>query len=386
MCQSSHTSHIKELHSAGKTKRAPEHAVRDKQNHWGRCMHPVSKRIVKTVLWGVAALALIACGVLIKLVYVGSPDTATSLEFQGFVRFPRGAMLTVLDYLTVDDQHLFVADESTGNVYKIDLRGKTLPQSTDVTVFASEPAAHGVVLDPSKQLAYVTRSEVNTVDVFNSHTMQKVARIPVADDPDAILFDSFHNIVYVANGDSNLATLIDPQTLTVTSTIPLGGKPEFVAFDSQTKLIYQNLKDINSVAAVDVAARSVIERWPLQGCTAPSGMAIDAAQRRLFIACSANAMLAIFDLSAHRVTSLVPIGGGPDSVAFDPELHRIYAAGKSGVLTVIRQDTPDAYHVLDSIKLHYGAHTLTVDPARHTLYVAYASLLVPSRVAVFVPR
>jgi YVTN family beta-propeller protein len=216
--------------------------------------------------------------------------------------------------------------------------------------------------------------------------MQKVARIPVADDPDAIFFDSIHNVIYVANGDSNLATLIDPQTLTVTSTIPLGGKPEFVALDSRTKLIYQNLKDINSVAAVDVATRSVVQRWPLPGCTAPSGMAIDEAQRRLFIACSANAMLAIFDLSGHRVTSLVPIGGGPDSVAFDPELHRIYTAGKSGVLTVIRQDSPDAYHVLDSVKLHYGAHTLTVDPATHTLYVAYASLLVSSRVAVFVPR
>jgi YVTN family beta-propeller protein len=349
-------------------------------------MHPVSKRIVKTILWSVAALAVIACGILIHLVHIGNPGKATSLQFQGFVRLPKGAMLTVLDYLTVSNQHLFVADESTGNVYKIALHEKAMPQSTDVTVFASEPAAHGVVLDSSKQLAYVTRSEVNAVDVFDPTTMQKVARIPVADDPDAIFFDALHNVIYVANGDANLATLIDPETRTVTSTIPFGGKPEFVALDTQTKLIYQNLKDVNSVAAVDVATRSVVQRWPLPGCTGPAGMAIDETQRRLFIACSANAMLAIFDLSAHRVTSLVSIGGGPDSVAFDPELHRIYTTGKAGVLTVIRQDTPDAYHVLDSIKLHYGAHTLAVDPVTHTLYVAYASLLVQPRVAVFVPR
>jgi len=348
-------------------------------------MHPVLKRIIKTILWGAAALAVAAGGVLVHLVYIGNPGKAASLQFQGFVQLPKGAMLTVLDYLTVHDQHLFVADESTGNVYKIALHEKALPQSTDVTVFASEPAAHGVVVDPSRRLAYVTRSEVNAVDVFDPATMQKVARIPVADDPDAIFFDSLHNVIYVANGDSNLATLIDPQTRTVTSTIPLGGKAEYVAFDSRTKLMYQNLKDINAVAAVDVATRSVVQRWPLAGCTGPNGMALDETQRRLFIACSANAMLAIFDLSANRVTSLVPIGGGPDSVAFDPELHRIYTAGKAGVLTVIGQDSPDAYHVLDSIKLHYGAHTLAVDPATHALYVAYASLLVPARVAVFVP-
>jgi YVTN family beta-propeller protein len=216
--------------------------------------------------------------------------------------------------------------------------------------------------------------------------MRRVARIPVADDPDAIFFDPIHNLIYLANGDANLATLIDPQTHTVIGTIPLGGKPEYAALDPQTKLLYQNLRDTNTVAAVDVATRSVVQRWPLRGCKEPSGMAIDAAQRRLFIACANNSMLAIFDLNAHVVNSLLSIGAGPDSVAFDADLRRVYTTGKAGVLTVIRQDSPDAYHVLDSVSLHFGAHTLAIDPTTHLLYVAYASLLVPARIAVFAPR
>jgi len=83
---------------------------------------------------------------------------------------------------------------------------------------------------------------------------------------------------------------------------------------------------------------------------------------------------------------MIPIGGGPDSIAFDAALHRIYTAGKAGVMTVIQQSSADAYAVLDSIELHYGAHTLVVDPATSTVYVGYASLLVRSRVAVFSPR
>jgi YVTN family beta-propeller protein len=198
-------------------------------------------------------------------------------------------------------------------------------------------------------------------------------------------FDSLHNLIYVASGDAHQATLIDPVTRRVMSTIPLGGKPEFAAFDAQTRLLYQNLRDINAVAAVDVAARSVAQRWDLPGCTEPTGMAIDEVARRLFIACAGNAVLKIFDLNAHCVSGSVPVGGGPDSVAFDAELHRIYTAGKAGVLTVIRQVTSDIYEVLDSIKLHYGAHTLAFDPATHNLFVAYASLLVRPRVAVFAP-
>jgi hypothetical protein len=55
------------------------------------------------------------------------------------------------------------------------------------------------------------------------------------------------------------------------------------------------------------------------------------------------------------------------------------------VLSIIQQDGPDSYRRLDQIRLHYGAHTLAVDPATHKLYVGYASLVVPARLAVFTP-
>lgn len=55
-------------------------------------------------------------------------------------------------------------------------------------------------------------------------------------------------------------------------------------------------------------------------------------------------------------------------------------------MTVIEQDDPDHYRVLDEIHTHYGAHTLTVDPVSHKVFVAYASLLARPRIAVFSPR
>jgi DNA-binding beta-propeller fold protein YncE len=114
-------------------------------------------------------------------------------------------------------------------------------------------------------------------------------------------------------------------------------------------------------------------------------MAIDPNQRSLFSVCSGNAKLVVFDLDTHRVITSLKIGGGPDSVAFDQSLHRIYPAGKTGKLTVIQQDGPNAYRVLDEIHTHYGAHTLAVDPATHKVCVAYASPLVHPRSAVFTP-
>ena len=97
-------------------------------------------------------------------------------------------------------------------------------------------------------------------------------------------------------------------------------------------------------------------------------------------------MFVVLDLDSHQIISVLKIGGGPDSVAFDPTLHRIYSAGKSGKLTVIQQEGPDAYRVLDEIRTHYGAHTLAVDPVSHKVYVGYASLLAHPRIAVFSPK
>jgi hypothetical protein len=96
-------------------------------------------------------------------------------------------------------------------------------------------------------------------------------------------------------------------------------------------------------------------------------------------------MLVVFDLDSHKVTFSMPIGGGPDVVAFDAGVHRIYSAGKAGKLTVIQQDGPDAYRTLDLIGTHYGAHTLVVDPVSHRVFVGYASLLNHPRIAVFSP-
>jgi DNA-binding beta-propeller fold protein YncE len=223
------------------------------------------------------------------------------------------------------------------------------------------------------------------VHVFDPKSLRLLGSIPVADDADAILYVPSAKLVYVANGETKLATLIDPVKRTIVGAIQLPGKPEFPALDPQTGLLYQNLEDINSIAAIDLGKRSVVGQWSLAPCKGPSGMAIDFAQRRLFTVCSGNAELVVFDLETHRVITSLKIGGGPDSVAFDPMLHRIYSAGKAGRLTVIRQDGPDAYRVLDEIHTHYGAHTLALDPISHKVFVGYASLLVHPRIAVFSP-
>jgi len=338
------------------------------------------------VLW-TTLVVFLAVGsiVLACLIYPARPARSSFMGFDGFIMLPKGGVLSVLDYLTVDERALLVAGESTGSVFKIAMDAGPRGRGETVMELRGASNVHGIAFAGEANIAFVTRSGANTVDVIDLNRSQVVASIPVADDPDAIIYDKDSNLIYVANGDAKLATLIDPDRRTTIAAISLGAKPEYAAIDSLGGLLYQNLKDTDSVAAVDLIRRVVVGQWPLPSCEGPTGMAIDSKRRRLFVACSGNATMAVFDMERHQVIVSLKIGGGPDSVAFDPSLHRIYSAGRAGKLTIVQQDAADSYRVLDQIRTHYGAHTLTVDPVSHRVYVAYASLFVRPRVAVFSP-
>jgi DNA-binding beta-propeller fold protein YncE len=344
----------------------------------------VMKNLLRiTVMFAIIIIGLLGA-VLAYLSYPGTPSRSRFMTFDGYIGLPRERLLNVLDYLTLNANTLFVTSESSGALFKIALNSSNLPAST-VAEMSGTGAAHGVALLPGQNVAFITRSEADTVDIFDPNSLHQLGSIPVADDADAILYAPSARLLYVANGDARLATLIDPEKRVTVGIIHLPGKPEFSALDPQTGLLYQNLEDINSIAAIDLGKRSIAGQWSLASCEGPSGMAMDPEQRRLFAVCSGNAKLVVFDLDTHRVITSLKIGGGPDSVAFDPGLHRIYSAGRAGKLTVIQQDGPDAYRVLDKIHTHYGAHTLAVDPATHKVFVAYASLLSHPRIAVFTP-
>jgi YVTN family beta-propeller protein len=213
-----------------------------------------------------------------------------------------------------------------------------------------------------------------------------VKRIRVAADPDALAYDARNKLFYAANGDSNVGTVIDPQRQSIVDTVPLGGHPEFVVFDPDNGVLYQNIEDKDAIEVLDLSKRAVIDRWSITPCHSPTGMALDSLRHRLFVGCKDSALLVIVDIGERRVRETVPTPKGVDSVAFDSERQRIYAASRSGTLVVVQQTPAGTYRVLDQLSLHYGAHTLVVDPRTHALYVGYAALFARPRIACFSAR
>jgi DNA-binding beta-propeller fold protein YncE len=86
-----------------------------------------------------------------------------------------------------------------------------------------------------------------------------------------------------------------------------------------------------------------------------------------FVACDDNAKLLVLDMRRMRVLSVHKTGSGPDVLAFDAGLQRLYVASESGVVTIfhLRGST---LHLLGRSHLAYEAHSVAVDPQTHWVY------------------
>jgi hypothetical protein len=69
------------------------------------------------------AAAIVACLAVVfaYLVYPGTPSKSKFMTFEGYIELPKGGLLNVLDYLTLNGDVLFITSESSGALFKIDL-------------------------------------------------------------------------------------------------------------------------------------------------------------------------------------------------------------------------------------------------------------------------
>ena len=252
--------------------------------------------------------------------------------------------------------HVVVIDADTGK---------------NVGDIADTPGVHGIALAPELGRGFTSNGREGTVSIFDIKTLATSSKVKVGENPDAILYDPATKRVFTFNGRSQDSTAIDAATGKVLGTIKLDGKPEFAATDAKGG-IWVNIEDKSEVVAIDPNKLEVKAKWPLAPCTEPSGLAIDRKNRRLFAGCD-NKMMAVVDADSGKVLATPPIGDGVDATAFDPETGLAFAScGGDGVLTVLKEDSPDKFSVAENVKTQKGARTMAVDTKTHKVFVVTA--------------
>jgi YVTN family beta-propeller protein len=234
------------------------------------------------------------------------------------------------------------------------------------------PGVHGIAIVPKLHRGFTTNGGNGTVSVFDTNTWKTIKTIPVDKDPDFVFYDASTDRVLVCHGDSHVITAIDPNKESVIGKADLGGGAEASVVDGKGNG-FVNLKEESEVVQYDPVGLKVKAKWPITGCKTPTGLAMDAAQSRLFIGCRSK-VLAVMDAANGKVLQTLPIGDHVDAVAFDPITHLIFASNGDGTVSVIRQKGADQYESIGDITTQKSAKTMAYDPKTQRLFLSAAEM------------
>ena len=240
---------------------------------------------------------------------------------------------------------------------------------------AHTSGVHGIAFAPALSRGFTSNGRSDTVSVFELDSLRVIQEVPVSGKkPDAIVYEPRYNRLITANGGSANLSVLDAGTLQVAATVALPGPPEFMATDA-AGMVYVNIEtDAGKLAVVDAKSLTVKATWPLPGCQNPTGLALDVSHHRLFSVC-ANQVMAVTDSVSGRQVARVVIGSGPDAAVFDSDLGLVFSSnGQDGTLTVIQEESPDAYRVVATVTTEVSARTMALDPATHRIFLAAAKL------------
>ncbi|MFZ0731239.1 MAG: YncE family protein [Candidatus Sulfotelmatobacter sp.] len=271
------------------------------------------------------------------------------------------------DYLTADPgAHRLYISRGTHVIVLDSETGKTVGDIPDT------PGVHGIALAPELGRGFTSNGREGTVTIFDIKTLAPIgSKVKAGENPDAILYDPATKRVFTFNGRSHDSTAIDAATGKVLGTIPLDGKPEFAASDAKGE-IFVNIEDKSELAAIDPQKLEVKAKWPLAPCTEPSGLSIDREHRRLFVGCD-NKMMAVVDADNGKVLATPAIGEGVDATRYDPGTGLAFAScGADAVLTVIKEESPEKFSVVENVPTEKGARTMALDTGTHNVFTVTA--------------
>jgi DNA-binding beta-propeller fold protein YncE len=195
--------------------------------------------------------------------------------------------------------------------------------------------------------------------VLDAATYKLIETVRFSDDADQLRYDASAKRVYVGYGDGAESAIgvFDATTNTkIGEDFKLGAHPESFQLEEKGPKIFVNLASISQIAVIDRSTRK-IEKWRLQSAGTNFPMALDEADRRLFVAARKPARLLVLDMDTGKEIASLPGTIDTDDMSYDSDRKRIYVTSGEGFIFVYQQIDPDRYERIAKIPTTIGART-----------------------------
>jgi DNA-binding beta-propeller fold protein YncE len=262
-------------------------------------------------------------------------------------------------------------DTTTGRLYISHMRGDRLDVFDTragklVASLEGFPGATGVLAVPSLHHVYLSVTGRHEVAVLDDRSLEVLARIAGADFPDGIAYAPGERRIFVSDENGGADLVIDGISNSSIGRIDLGGEAGNTHYDAPSHCILVAVQTKNELVALDPASQRIVARYHM-GCDHPHGFLIDEPNRLAFVTCEGDSRLLVLDLRSMRTTATLRVAEGPDVLALDPALARLYVASESGALAVFHEHDGTLTSLGEYRAPH--SHTVAVDPSSHRVYL-----------------
>ncbi|MEE3502919.1 YncE family protein [Acidiphilium acidophilum] len=322
----------------------------------------MTRSIVSTATRALGALALVFS-------FTAGADAATTGSLPLKIAHPDVPLAgrpNRFDYETVDPHHrlLFIAHLGSGIVTVLNLQTNRI-----VANIKGVPGVHGVLAVPALNEVFATATDQNRVDVISETNFHIIAHAPAGVYPDGMTYAPAEHELFISDEAGQTETVVDTQTNKRIATIQMGGEVGNSQYDPITHRVFVDVQTRDDVVAIDPRTNRIVHRYRLPDtCNDDHSLLLDAEARLGFVACDGNAKLLVLDLDTMQVLSIHKTGRGPDVLAFDAGLQRLYVASESGVVAVFHLEGKKLM-LLGRSYLAYEAHSVAVDPQTHEVYL-----------------
>ncbi len=104
----------------------------------------------------------------------------------------------------------------------------------------------------------------------------------------------------------------------------------------------------------------------------PAGLSMDAANNVLFVYCRAARNCLVLDAATGKILATLPTGSGVDSAEFNPRTMESFCSSGDGKLTVIKENSPTSFAVVQDVATKAGAKCSTLDSKTGQIYLITA--------------
>lgn len=302
------------------------------------------------------------------LIIANSATAQTSSGLKLQTRYPI-AGADSWDYITIDSdaRRLYIAHAVRVNVLDADT-------GAQVGTIEDTPGVHGTAIAAPSKHGFTSNGQENKVSMFNTSDLSLLKKIDVGKGPDGIFYEPKTDRVFTNNHGSHDITAIDATKGEVVGTVAVGGDGEGIGI-GRDGLVYVALEDKNEVCAFDPETLKVKRHIPLEAVTAPTGLAVDKKNDRIFVG-GHNKMAEVIDGASGKMIASFTTGSGTDAAGWDGKNGLVFISNGEGMISVIQEKSANEFVALNPIPTQQSAKTMAFDKKTGKIFLPAATVIV----------